>query len=65
MFGHTGEDICGLGEAGYLFDLDGRIVVVEGQRANSYADLVRLATQDRFRGKELIEVVLLPAIAGG
>lgn len=65
IFGQTGEDICKLEEAGYLFGLDGRIVMVEGQRANSYDDLVRLANQDKFKDKDLIDIVLLPAIAGG
>jgi hypothetical protein len=65
MFGFAAEDICELEQARYLFDFDARIVVADGQKMNSYDELVRLAGDDNHRDKEYIEIVLLPAIAGG
>ncbi len=48
------------------FDADGEtIVVVEGQLINSYDELVKLIARGEFKGKEMIEVTLLPLIEGG
>lgn len=65
VFGNAGEDTCELAKAGYLFGFEDRIVVVEGQRVNSYDELIQLASRDSYKNKDYIEVVLLPAIAGG
>ena len=65
IFGSAGEDICELKQAKYLFSLGDKTIMVEGQRVLSYDELVSLVSQDKYRNKESIEVVLLPTIAGG
>jgi hypothetical protein len=64
-FGAAAEEICDLHQAGYFLDFEGRMVMVEGQRVGSYDELVRLASQDKYREQEFLEVILLPAIIGG
>ena len=41
------------------------IILLEGQLVNSHEELVRLASQDEYKDKELLEVTLLPYIVGG
>jgi hypothetical protein len=65
FFGFPDEDICSLDQAGHLFGIKNMMVLVDGQRIGSYDDLVQLIAQDRYKDKQSIEVVLLPAIAGG
>jgi PDZ domain-containing secreted protein len=65
IFGSASEDICELEQAQYLFSLGDKTIMVEGQRVLSYDELVQLVNQDKYKNKELIEVVLLPTIAGG
>jgi hypothetical protein len=65
IFGHPGEDVCELEQAGYLFNFDDRMIMVEGQRVYSYDDLVRLAAQDKYKNTEFLEIVVLPTIVGG
>jgi len=36
------------------------LIFAEGSRVNSYEELVQLATQDNYKGREFIEVVILP-----
>jgi len=36
------------------------LIFAEGRRVNSYKELVQLATQDNYKGREFIEVVILP-----
>ena len=43
----------------------GMRVLVEGQMVNSYEELVELASQDKYKNKEFLEVTLLPIIVGG
>jgi hypothetical protein len=64
-FGNPGEDVCELDQAKYILDFDRRIIVVEGKKVKDYADLVRLAGQDKYRNMESIEVVVLPTLMGG
>ncbi len=64
-FGQAGEEICEVEQAGYLLDFAGRMVMVEGQRVQSYQDLVRLASQEKYLQREYLEVIQLPAILGG
>jgi len=40
-------------------------VMLDGQRINSYEELVQLATQDRYKDNEFLEVVVLTPIGGG
>jgi hypothetical protein len=64
-FGFADEEICDLDQAEYLFGIRDMIVLVDGQRIGSYADLLQLVTGDRYKDTKHIDVVLLPAIAGG
>jgi hypothetical protein len=64
-FGRVGEDICELEEARHLLNFENGMIMVEGQRVLSFDDLLQLIAQDKFRDREYIEVVRLPAIAGG
>ena len=43
----------------------GVMVAVEGQLVHSYDELVQLATQERYKDREFIEVGLYPQVAGG
>ena len=43
----------------YLFVSDA-LIMVEGYRINSYAELVQMAARDDYGGREFLEVVILP-----
>ncbi len=58
-------EVCDLEQAKNRFDYDSGIIVVEGQVVSSYDELVRLAANDKYKGQEFLEVVLMPFIAGG
>jgi PDZ domain-containing secreted protein len=65
VFGDPGEDICELEDAKYLLNFADRIIVVDGQGIRSYDELVNIVSQEKYRDQEFIEVVQIPAIAGG
>ena len=65
VFGQVGEDICELEQAGYLFTLKDRMVMVAGQRVDSHNDLLGLAGRKEYQDRQYIEVVLLQTLAGG
>ena len=65
VFGDPGEDIYELEDARYLFNFASQIIVVDGQNVRSYDELVKIVSQEKYRDQELIEVVQVPAIAGG
>ncbi len=48
----------------FLFNYD-VIVVVEGEVIYSYEDLLQLASQDRFKDRDFLEVQLETILAGG
>ena len=64
-FGQAGEEICEVEQAGYLLDFEGRMVMVDGQRVQSYQELAGLASQEKYLSQEFLEVIQLPAIVGG
>jgi len=66
-FGSGNEgDICNLEQARHRFDYGSEsVVLVDGQVVNSYEELTQVVTQERYKDKEFLEVVLLPLIAGG
>ena len=64
VFGDPGEDTYELEEARPYLNFIDQIVVVGGQKAGSFDELVQIITQ-KHQGKELIEVVQIPAIIGG
>jgi hypothetical protein len=59
------EYICALEQAGEYLDFEQGVFVVEGQGIHSYDELVRIATQDKYKGVEFIVVELLQPIVGG
>ena len=67
LYGSGNEaDICDLEQAKNRFDYGSEaIVLVEGQVVNSHEELVKLASQEKYKDKEFLEVVLLPFIVGG
>ena len=65
FFGDPGEEVCELEDAGYLIDFTDRIVVVDEQEVRSYEELVKMVNQEKYRDREIIEVVQIPAITGG
>ena len=65
IFGHAGEDVCELEQSKFLFIFTDKTVMVDGQKIDSYNELVRLAGTDEYRNRKFIEVVLLPTVVGG
>ncbi len=65
VFGDPGEDIYDLVEAKYFLDFTNHIVVIDGQNARSYDELVKIVSQERYSNQEFIEVVQIPVITGG
>lgn len=66
LFGYPDEDICELEQAKYRFNYGGDVVImVEGQVVNSHEELVQLATQDNYKDREFLEVVLITELVGG
>lgn len=65
IFGYSVEDVYELEEAKYILNFAERTIVVDGQEAHSYDELVRMVSQEKYKNKEFIEVVLIPPIAGG
>ena len=65
VFGDPGEDMCELEDAKYLIDFSSQIIVIDGQQIRSYDELVKIASQEKHRHQEFIEVVQVPAVTGG
>ncbi len=65
VFGDPGEDMCELEEAKYLIDFSSQIIVIDGQQIRSYDELAKVASQEKYRNQEFIEVVQVPAVSGG
>ena len=61
--------IIDLEQAGHIFSNPGAdmVVVVEKQMVNSYEELVQLASQEKYRDKEYLELTVISPvwIAGG
>ena len=65
VFGDPGEDICELEEAKYLLDFANQVIVIDEQQIRSYEELAKIASQEKYRNQEYIEVVQVPAVTGG
>ena len=64
--GNNGKEyIFTLEEARNIIKFDEAIFMVEGQGVHSYDALVNIASQDRYKDREYIEVVWLHMIDGG
>jgi len=64
---HEAQDVYSVEEARYRFNWgrDPFLVVVEGQVVRSFEELLDLASQDRFKDREFLEVEIQPLLAGG
>ena len=64
---HEAQDVYSVEEARYRFNWgrDPFLVVVEGQVVSAFEELLDLVRQDRFKGREFIEVEVQPLLAGG
>ena len=65
IFGSPVEDVYELEQARYFLDFENKVVVVEGREVHSYDELVQIVGQEKYKNKELVEVMLLPVITGG
>lgn len=67
LSGQERVELCDLEQAKYLipFDDDETVCILEGRAINSYQELINLAGQDPYKGKDILEITLLPVIAGG
>ena len=65
--GYPSEEIREFEQGKYfLFSYgDGTFVVVEGRVINSYEELIQLATQDCYKDKEFLEVIIVTEMSGG
>ncbi len=63
--GFPEEEPFDLEQAAYHLNFNSGIVQIDGQRIRSYDELVQLASQDKYRNKDYIEVVVILLIAGG
>jgi hypothetical protein len=64
-FGNPAEELVDLAEAQRLLDFEGRVILVEGMRVQSYAELANLSARAENKDKEYLEVVVLPTVMGG
>ena len=65
VFGDPGVDMCELEEAKYLIDFSSQIIVIDGRQIRSYDELAKIASQEKYRNLEFIEIVQVPAVTGG
>jgi len=64
--GYPDEEIRDFEQAKDFLNLDPTLLVtVEGEVLVSYNELIRLASQERYQGKEFLEVELVPLVGGG
>ena len=63
--GNPSEDVCELEQAKHLLNFDNGVIMVDGKTVYTYDELFDLATQDNYKNKEYLEVVLLQVIEGG
>ena len=59
------EYIYTLEEAGNVLDFSEGVFTVEGQWIHSYNELANLVKQDRFKGKDFIEIEWIQMMGGG
>jgi hypothetical protein len=63
--GNSVEYIYELEEAKSVLDFNEGIFIVEGQGVHSYDELMNIASQDKFKDKEYLEVEWLHMVGGG
>jgi hypothetical protein len=63
--GNPGEYVIELEQARDCLNFSEGVFLVEGQGVQSYDELVRIATQDKYKNKKILEVEWLQIISGG
>jgi hypothetical protein len=63
--GNPDEYIYELEDARNVLNFSEGVFVVDGQWIRSYNELVNIATQDKFKDKDFIEVEWLHVLGGG
>lgn len=64
--GYPREEIMDLEQARYRFSYnDLAAILVEGKPVQSHEELVQLASQDYFKDRELLEVVVISEFVSG
>jgi hypothetical protein len=63
--GYPAEDAFELEESKSRLNFRRGMILVDGQRVKSYAELVRLVSQDKYKNKEFVEVDVILLVAGG
>ena len=64
--GYRYESVCTFREAEYrLYTAEERFTVAEGQLVTSVEQLVKVTANEKYTGKEFIEVTLTRIISGG
>ena len=63
--GYPEEEPFSLEEAKTRLNFERGAFFVDRYRVHSYEDLVQLASREKYRGRELLEVVALLLMAGG
>jgi hypothetical protein len=63
--GKPSEYICELAQARDYLNFNEGVFMVEGQGLQSYEDLIRIASQEKYRDKEYIVVEWLQIVGGG
>jgi hypothetical protein len=61
----SGEETWDFEQARYFPYREWLLVTVEGRVVKSYEDVLALASEDRYRGKEYLNVIFLPIMVGG
>ena len=64
-FGNPSEYVLNLEEARNYLNFDSGVILIEGRMIHSYEEFVQVVAEDKYKNRESIEVVLLPAIIGG
>ncbi len=64
-FGSPGKVEYELEQIKDLLNFDDSMVLIDGQQAHSYNELVQICSDEKHKNRQSIEIVLLPAITGG
>jgi hypothetical protein len=64
LSGHITQNVCELEQARNSLNFKGQIVLIDGRRVRNYDELVKVVNE-YYPDKESVDVVLLPAMAGG
>ena len=61
----SGEYVFELNEARQYLDFNEGVYMAEGQGIQSFDDIIRIASQDKYKDKEFIVVEWLQVVGGG